>query len=316
MNMRRLAQWWLGELRALAPRMVRGTPARVLAPDASPEAIRRACAGGGRIVVRVPKALALRRAVWLPLAAERNLAAVLGFEMDRYTPFEADEVYYDYVVIARNAAQGLQVALTVVPRAAVEPVLKALRELGVQPELLDVESEENVENEERNLLPAAQRRASRAWRTSLLLGLASLLGAAVLAAPLIEKAEAVARLEREVQAARAEALLAERARKDLERLGAEENALPERRKQRPASITMLQELTRLLPDGTWLSHADFAGSRVRIRGESENAAALLASIEKSGLFSEASFDGSVTRDPGSERERFAIAATARAGDRP
>ena len=96
---------------------------------------------------------------------------------------------------------------------------------------------------------------------------------------------------------------------------AEERALVERRKQRPAALQVLHELTLLLPDDSWLSHLELNGSRVRLRGESLNASELVRAIEKSAGFADASFDGSVTRDPSAERERFAVSATARTGER-
>src|SRR5581483_356993 len=46
----------------------------------------------------------LRRSISLPAAAEDNLRQVLSFEMDRQTPFKADQVYFDYRLGARSAA--------------------------------------------------------------------------------------------------------------------------------------------------------------------------------------------------------------------
>jgi general secretion pathway protein L len=66
----------------------------------------------------------LRRTISLPIAAEDNLRQVLTFEMDRQTPFKAEQVYFDYHVATRAAAdRNLQVELTVVPRAQLDPDL-------------------------------------------------------------------------------------------------------------------------------------------------------------------------------------------------
>jgi general secretion pathway protein L len=46
----------------------------------------------------VPSDKILSKALTLPLAAEENLYEVLGFEMDRHTPFSADQVYYDFSI--------------------------------------------------------------------------------------------------------------------------------------------------------------------------------------------------------------------------
>jgi general secretion pathway protein L len=280
---------------------VNAVPAAEAADD-----IKKACGGRVRdIVVRVAAQHALRRTLAMPLAAERNLRAVLGFEMDRYTPFKAELVYYDFAVLGRDE-RNLQVALTVVARKLVDPLLGLLRRWGLEASALEA-------GDRTNLLPAAQRgnaRGSAGWANKALAGCAALLLVAALALPFVQKAQSVARLEQELEDVRKEALAAEQARKALEQLAAEENALVQRRRQRPAAIQVVQEITRLLPDSTWLNQLELTGTRVKIRGESSNASELVTSIEKSGVFKGAAFDGSVTRDPRTERERFAISATA------
>src|ERR1700757_2172738 len=55
---------------------------------------------------------ALRRDFTLPAAAENNLRQVLAFEMDRQTPFKADQVYFDYRVGPREPnARNLAITL-------------------------------------------------------------------------------------------------------------------------------------------------------------------------------------------------------------
>ena len=44
----------------------------------------------------------LFKKVTLPIETEENLREVLAFEMDRQTPFNVDQVYYDYVVNTRD----------------------------------------------------------------------------------------------------------------------------------------------------------------------------------------------------------------------
>jgi len=353
----RLANWWASELLAMLPgglreRMQRrarrllvefdGKTARFGLWDAqrmheiasldfganaaaareAADEIRKACDGRvSEIAVRLSATQALRRTVTMPLATERNLRAVLAFEMDRYTPFKADHVYYDFAVLARDAdKRTLQVALTLVPRKEVDPLVQALRGWGLEPTSLEVHGGDLVNHAAGgatglNLLPAAQRgigQARAGWRNRALAVCAALLLVAAFALPFAQKMQTVQRLEKELEEVRKEALLAEQVRKELEQLVAEENALVNRRNQRPAAIQVLQDLTQLVPDSTWLNHLELAGARVKIRGESANASELVTTIENSAMFKGATFDGSVTRDPKSDRERFAISATANA----
>ena len=79
---------------------------RIRAHRAQPAAPRRrvpnssACATrstirGVRIVLCIPAERVLQRNLTLPAAAEENLRQVLAFEMDRQTPFKADQIYFD-----------------------------------------------------------------------------------------------------------------------------------------------------------------------------------------------------------------------------
>lgn len=284
--LRRSATWWVTELTGMLPLRVR-------------EALRRR-----ETCLRVADELVLQRTITLPLAAERNLRAVLGFEMDRYMPFGSDAAYFACSVLARDPARRrLQVSLTAVPRKAVDAELARMRGSGLRPAWLEARGA-RVPLEERE-------RPGVRWQVGVLGLLALLLVAGNVAIPLMRKADMVAELERQVREARTQALRAEAARSALESVLAEERALVQRRKERAAALQMLEELTRLLPDDSWLSHLELNGSRVRLRGESANASDLVRAIEKSAVFTDVSFDGSVTREPNALRERFSISARAR-----
>src|SRR5580765_4978568 len=70
---------------------------------------------GLRVFYCIPLRRTLRRELTLPAAAEDKLRQVLAFEMDRQTPFKADQVYFDYRVVQRDAvAKNLKVELHVV----------------------------------------------------------------------------------------------------------------------------------------------------------------------------------------------------------
>ena len=58
------------------------------------------------LLLRVPLAQCLRKEITLPLAAEGDLDTLLGYEMDRETPFAKDEVYWGYRMRRRDVAHG------------------------------------------------------------------------------------------------------------------------------------------------------------------------------------------------------------------
>ena len=71
----------------------------------------------------------LVKQIELPLAAAKNLRQVLGFEMDRHTPFKAEQVYFDFRVLrVDNQKNRLAVKLVVVPRSEMDGSLDLLEQ--------------------------------------------------------------------------------------------------------------------------------------------------------------------------------------------
>jgi len=75
----------------------------------------------------------------LPAPTEENLKEVLGYEMDRYTPFALEDVYFDYKVVGRDEAhESIQVLLMVVKREVIDYYLTLLRRINVKTRCVEV----------------------------------------------------------------------------------------------------------------------------------------------------------------------------------
>ena len=108
----------------------------------------------GRARIALVPGEVLMRPTTMPAATEENLAEVLAFEMDRLTPFKADEVYFDYRVVSRNAAAGQVVAqLAVARRELVDERLTTLRSLGINPHGVTVRDDAGLGGAGLDLLP-------------------------------------------------------------------------------------------------------------------------------------------------------------------
>ena len=96
-------------------------------PQALP-ALRASVAGQGpAAVLRLPPELLLEQQATLPIAAERDPERVLSYEMDRITPFTADELFWTWAVERRDRIQGrLYLRLLLVPKIRLAPVLAAI----------------------------------------------------------------------------------------------------------------------------------------------------------------------------------------------
>jgi general secretion pathway protein L len=70
-------------------------------------------------------------------------------------------------------------------------------------------------------------------------------------------------------------------------------------------LDMLQQLTKLLPDGTWLQELHMSQDTVEINGYSNHAAELVPPLENSPFFTQVEFTAPITRD-NQNREVFRI----------
>jgi general secretion pathway protein L len=268
---------------------------------------------GKYAILRLPRQIALQKVVDLPLAAEENLRQVLAFEMDRQTPFKAEQVYFDYEVLARQPdAKRLKVRLTAVPRRVVDEMMQKLSSWGIQPECVDIAGIGAAGPCRINLLPVerrVQRQRARHWlKWAAAAAITAMLILAVVL-PLWQDRQAVVALEPRVISARKEAEQVTALREQLNKLTAESHYLVDKKAQSAVVLEVMNELTRLLPDDTWLSSVELSGRQLRIQGESSAASALIGLIESSPLFSQTSFSSPVTQNPTTNRERFQLSAT-------
>lgn len=83
-------------------------------------------------------------------------------------------------------------------------------------------------------------------------------------------------------------------------------ALERRKLQTPSSVLVLEALSQVLPDHTYVTEMHLAGNRVQIVGITRDAPSLIPLIEQSPLFTRATFYAPTTRAPSDPGERFHI----------
>jgi general secretion pathway protein L len=86
------------------------------------------------------------------------------------------------------------------------------------------------------------------------------------------------------------------------------SGLGARRLRGPLAVLVLEKLSELLPDDTYLTDLNLDGERLRISGVSSQAAELVPLLEKSGHFRNASFYAPTTRMAGKPADRFSMEA--------
>lgn len=274
---------------------------------------------GGRsflVYLALPAERALRKTLRLPLAVEENLRQTLAFELDRQTPFKPEQVYFDGIVRERHPAeQQLQVELIVLPKEAVDEPVSRAAALGL-PLNGAVLAGDLVEAGARcpNFLstsPSSKRFQRRLWSNAALFLLTALLAGAAVALPIWQKRSTAIALVNLAEEARAAARQTQALRDRMETQANEYRFPVDQKNALPSTFLLVNQLTKLLPDDTWVSNLDVAGLDVQIQGETGSSSKLIELMENSGFLKEASHKSLLTQIPGTTVERFHIAAKTR-----
>ncbi len=233
------------------------------------------------VFLHLPEGVVLSRDVSLPLAAGRDLRAVLGFEMDRLTPFGAEELFWGVSSITPDRArERLSLRLSIVPRAAVEALLAGLARLNLVPDFIETAGGRIA----LGAAPQGRRLRPRdGW-----IGLCVLLALGCITTPFLRQQAALNAAAAEIAARAPAAQRAETLRRQLAIASSSRMAIAKARQSGDA-LQVLAALTGALPDGTWLSDLSLKGGDLSMDGESNDAAKLIALLAAvPGLRSQAS----------------------------
>lgn len=258
----------------------------------------------------LPEDVVLHTDVVMPLATEANLRQALSYEMDRHTPFRAEEVFYSWRGMKRDREAGqLHFELYVTPREPVEKQIEQLKRLGLAPTGVDVITSDGPLG--LNLLPPALRyhvvnqRARLNWTLGLI---AVFLLIFVMAQSLWLREHQLEAVGDAIENVRAEALAVQQIRKQIDDASEAAGFLQNRKIENGYKLEMLAELTRILPEDTYLDRLSMRQGTTQIQGKSGNAQALIELMNDSEFFENASFRGPTRLDNRSGKEIFDLTA--------
>ncbi len=260
-----------------------------------------------RTVLMLAAGAVLCRRTSLPSQVRNNLAQVLRYELDRLSPFRPEQVVYDTRLISGGQGDArLTLDLALTRRDLVDGWLKRLREAGSP---VDQVTWEGAWPQANLLAPAERprRRQPLLDPLKLLLVLILVLGAAALVSPLWQKSRTLETLEAEVRKARAQAVQVDQVRQELERARRGSTEVLRQKWELPRMLDMLGELTRRIPDDTWVQSLEYQNGEVELRGESGRATALIGLLEGAPGISGVSFRSPVTEVAQTGKERFNLA---------
>jgi len=347
----RFLGWWLGELLALLPRrwarglglgrdrlkvVVSGAQAIFTVEGAGAERELGAIATGSQAdgdravrtvddvlrdvdpasldaVVLLAADRALRRELAIPRVPEVDLRRAVAREVERYTPFRADQVYLFFALDQQKSDdRSMALAIAVAPRRFVDPVVDGLVAAGADRRRIRVGIQGVASMLDTDGNPAATGAGAEALAVPRPLGWAlgavAVMAVAAIAAPTLRLALARAPLAARAAETQAQADEVRRLLGQVEKLSQGLDVIVKAKAEAPSVVRVLDRITALLPDDTYLDQFNVVGREIEIEGSTRASAALVRLLESTPMFEKVNYVAPVTRDPvtGAERFHFSI----------
>jgi general secretion pathway protein L len=261
---------------------------------------------GEMVILRLPAAALLERPVTLPLAAERDPERVLGYEMERLTPFTADEVYWGYSVEARDRARNrLSLRLSFVPRIQVNELIDTLSDCAGRPSLIEADTASGP----RSIRLQHDRPTGRAalfTARNAAYGLAGL-AALVLISPFLRQSLDMAAVQGRLDAMQPRIHVVDQLRRRIAGAGAGGEAVVNETRRVGDALGALAAVTEILPDDSYLTEFTMRERKMTLSGLSASAPKLISALSSDPRVKNPAFTAPVTRD-GKALDVFTIRA--------
>ncbi|MGH6879701.1 MAG: PilN domain-containing protein [Hypericibacter sp.] len=265
-----------------------------------------------KVVLCLPSDSVLQCQVSLPLAAQENLREVVGFEMERFTAFKADEVYYSCRLMQVDRAEKrVAVRLVAVPRSIADKAIELAADWGLPAQIVTIADDDLRFDRTVNLLPKtseakSQRLAGRLFATLSVIAIG--LAALAIGLDFHQQQRLLAAYEARSAESRTASQHADELRTQLSRLLEHSRYVAQQKQSRPLLVEILDETTRLLPDNTWVTQFRLQKQQITLSGYSAAASSLIERLEASPMLAQVRFASPVTLDAKLGVERFNLSA--------
>ncbi len=262
------------------------------------------------LLLRLSAESLLSRDVSLPLAAESGYERVLQYEMDRLTPFAAEDVFWSARPWRRNKETGrLDLRLSLVPRAWLAAPLETLRQAGGRLAALEVRGAGGAPTQ--HIAIAHEPGQARMRERRRLLGIACLCAVLAMIAivqPFVRQSYAGAQLAARIASFQPSVRVVEALRRQVLSGTAGGNTIEAARDRLGDPLAALAALTRVLPDDTFLTDVTLQNGVVTLTGESKGAVKLIPLLSADPTFLAPAFSAPVTRIESNNSDLFSIRA--------
>ena len=264
---------------------------------------------GSRIELVLRPSRFLVRPLELPARANEFIEGIVRVQIDRLTPWTAAEAVFGCGTPVTAGSGKIVTTIAATTRANTEPYIAGLAAL--HPASLSIFTRAGEET--RELIKVFEQQARGLLDRPRLSRLLRLVLAGVTAAAVLSTA-AGAVMQNYLDSRQAELtaeLTARRIALRLDRQGADSSpfaVLARRKHETQASVIAIEELSRILPDHTYVTELHIDGNTLQIAGITHDAPSLIRLIEQSPHFTRATFFAPTTRAPSDPGDRFHIEA--------
>ncbi len=265
-----------------------------------------------RYILRLQPKQAIKKILYLPFAAKENLQQVITFEMDKYSPFNADQVYFSVKLLGREVNGQIKVLLVLTPKETLDSIYQQLKALEIYPDFADYEQAANNYSDDLapyNLLPEwdVPVKNKVTWVLSWFFSVVLLiLTFAVSVFPVWQAGQTVESLRLQLKQLGKATRQVQNQQLEIDGVIEETVRLIKVKQNSPSMTELINTLTLLIPIDTWLTHLKYNDGQLQIQGQSPAASALIGLLEASALFSNARFVSPLTQDKRTGKERFQI----------
>jgi general secretion pathway protein L len=295
------------------PKDAPSAPAQLRLDDAAaelPESVARSIRGNRVEVVLRPSRFVFRQ-LELPRRAIEFLDGVVRAQIDRLTPWSAADAVFGWGRPADIAKDRIAVMVAATARTVVRPILQAVSAAGAASIAVLTAPADGpaaaarikvYDQSVRGMLDP--RRVSRMLVIVLLV--AAVAASVAIAADFVIGGDLAARqddLARSINSRRVQL------RAGQNGVARDATALLDRRKHAtPATVIVLEALSEILPDDTYVTELRVEGNKLQITGVTRDAPGLIRVIEQSPHFTHATFFAPTTHAPTDTGDRFHIEA--------
>jgi general secretion pathway protein L len=265
---------------------------------------------GSQLEIHMRANQVLFRTVDFPKQAANFLVGMVRAQIDRLTPWTADDAAFGMTAQVPVANERIAITLAATSRRTVQPLLDLAADLGAASVEVLVEPPD-TETALQPIMIFEQKLTSPmrlATDVPRLLRL-TLLGVGAGAAAMLAVSTFLGGAYDDQQQDLQQRISQRRAALRIDQPGGSATSLLAKRKQTsPSSVMVLEAISRALPDTTYVTELRIDADKMQIVGLTRNAPSLIRLLEQSPQFSRAIFFAPTTRDQNDPGERFHIEA--------